>query len=113
MIIRAALVVAIVAFAAFMVWAWERRKRTESGLNAGITVVTATDCRLCPLAVAAAAGSAVRVTIVDINDVADRSIRSVPTAMVADRSGKMLASRSGRSAVTDMGALIDMAEASA
>lgn len=111
MITRAILLFVVVAVAAFLVWGWERRPRTATGLSAGITVVTATDCRLCPLAIAAASGSTVPITIVDIGDLADRSIRSVPTAMVVDGAGNLVASRSGRSAVTDMSALIDMAEA--
>ena len=112
MIARAVVVVVIVALAALITLVWERRRRTAAGLTSGITVVTAAGCRLCPLALAAVAGSDVPVTVIDINDWTDRSVRSVPTALVADRSGNVIASRSGRSAVADMGALIAMAEAS-
>lgn len=111
MITRALLVAVVVVVAALTLWVWERRPRTASGLSAGLTVVTAMDCRLCPLAIAATTGSTAPITIVDVGDVSDRSIRSVPTAMVVDAEGKLLASRSGRAAVTDMGALIAMAEA--
>lgn len=110
MIPRALLVIAAVAIAALALWAWERRPLTVSGLTPGLTVVTAAGCRLCPLAIAATAGSTVPVAVVDIGDLSDRSIRSVPTAMVVDADGWLVASRSGRAAVTDMGALIAMAE---
>lgn len=110
MIWRTALVVAVIGAAWLVVMLWERR--ATSGIRplvSGLTLVTGADCRLCPQAVAAVHGAGIPVSIIDIADAADPSIRSIPTAFVADASGRVIARRSGRSAITAMPELISLA----
>jgi hypothetical protein len=101
---------ALGALAWLAVELWERRAvgRTQV-LGTGLTVITGPDCRLCPLAVAATDGAGVPVTIVDVATVGDASVKSLPTVLVADRTGAVIASRSGRLAITQMPELIAMA----
>lgn len=110
MIWRAVVVAVAVALALVAVRLWERRPASaQRRLSSGLTLVTGADCRLCPQAVAAAVGADVPVRIVDVGDLADPGIRSLPTAFVADRSGTVIARRSGRSAVSGMADLIALA----
>lgn len=112
MIARLIVVGAIVALAWLVVALVERRRGTPvSSVPSGLTLVTGTDCRLCPLAVDAAGRAGVRVNVVDVADVADQGIRSLPTAFVTDRAGMVLARRSGRSVISDMALLADLARA--
>ncbi len=107
MIWRAALVVGVVALALLLTRLWEHRSLGSSPIfAAGLTLVTGADCRLCPQAVAAAAGADIPVRIVDVSELADSPIKSLPTALVADRTGTVIASRSGRSAISGMAELI-------
>jgi hypothetical protein len=104
----------ILAAAGALAWLivdlWERRSVGRSQVvGSGLTLITGPDCRLCPLAVAATDDAGVPVTIVDIGSVDDPSIKSLPTVLVADRSGVVIASRSGRSAISGMPELIAMA----
>lgn len=109
MISRAFAVIALLAVAWLVVGLIERRRvGPRSGVPSGLTIVTGADCRLCPLAVAAAGEAGVPVTVVDIAEFPDRVIRSLPTALVTDVSGAVLARRSGRSVITDMRVLAEM-----
>lgn len=110
MIWRLLILAAVGALSWLIVDLWERRAVGRSDvIGPGLTLITGPDCRLCPLAVAATAGAGIPVRIVDIGAVNDPSIKSLPTALVADRSGVVLASRSGRSAISGMSDLIAMA----
>lgn len=110
MIWRVALVLSAVVAAWLLLALWERRTTAPARpLVTGLTLVTGADCRLCPLAVAAVDGAGIPVSIIDIAEAADPSIRSIPTAFVADADGRVLARRSGRSAVTGMSELISLA----
>ncbi len=110
MIWRIALVVVVVGAAWLAVTLWERRTTSRLRLpGSGLTLVTGTDCRLCPQAVAAVGDAGIPVSIVDIADAGDPSIRSIPTAFVADAGGRVIARRSGRSAITAMPELIALA----
>lgn len=110
MIWRLLAIAAVFALAWLIVGLLERRAvgRRET-VGWGLSLITGPDCRLCPLAVAATTGADVPVTIVDIGSVADPSIKSLPTALVADRNGVIVASRSGRSAISAMPELIALA----
>ena len=110
MIWRLAIVLAVVAGAWAEVRIWERRPvGSPTSLPLGLTLVTGAGCRLCPLAVDAASVAGIPVSIVDISNLADPAIRSLPTALVADRHGSIVARRSGRSAISSMPELIAMA----
>ncbi len=110
MIWRIALVVVVVGAAWLAVNLWERRVRGAGRpLVSGLTLVTGAECRLCPQAVAAASAAEIPVSIVDIADAADPTIKSIPTAFVTDSNGRVIARRSGRSAVTAMPELISLA----
>ncbi len=111
MIWRAALVAAAVLVALVVVRFWERRAIVERSaqLSTGLTLVTGADCRLCPLAVAALDGADIPVTVVDVAALTDCGIKSVPTALVTDRSGTVIASRTGRAAVSGMPDMIALA----
>jgi len=114
MITRLIIVGAIVALAWLLVALLERRRGGSAArVPAGLTLVTGDDCRLCPLAVAAAGRTGVRVNLVDVGDVPEQRIRSLPTALVADGNGMVLARRSGRSVISDMPVLAEMARATA
>lgn len=110
MIWRLALVIAVIGAAWIAVRIWERRPAWSARpLASGLTLVTGADCRLCPLAVAAVGDAGIAVSIVDISEAADPSIKSIPTALVADAHGRVIARRSGRSAITAMPELISLA----
>jgi hypothetical protein len=110
MIWRLAVVLAVVAAAWVAVRIWERRPVGSSlSLPLGLTLVTGADCRLCPLAVDAASGAEIPLSIIDVAKLADPAIKSLPTALVADRRGTIVARRSGRSAITGMPELIALA----
>ena len=110
MILRLALVVLVIGVAGVSVTLWERRvKPTRRALASGLTLVTGSDCSLCPQAVAAVGEAGIPVSIIDIADAADPTIRSIPTAFVADATGRVIARRSGRSAITTMPELISLA----
>ena len=107
MIVRLGLVVVVIGVAWLAVALWERRPRpTRRALASGLTLVTGADCALCPQAVAAVGEAGIPVTLIDIADVADPTIKSIPTAFVA---GRVIARRSGRSAITGMPDLISLA----
>lgn len=109
MILRLTLVALAVGAAWLLLTLWERRATPPvRTLVSGLTLVTGADCRLCPLAVAAVGDAGIPVSFVDIAD-ADPSIRSIPTVFVADSDGRLLARRSGRSAITGMPELISLA----
>ncbi len=110
MIWRLSLVALAIGAAWLLLSLWERRSTSPARpLVSGLTLITGADCRLCPLALAAVVDAGIRVSIVDIADAADSSIRSIPTAFVADADGRVLARRSGRSAITGMPELISLA----
>lgn len=110
MIWRLIVLSAVVVVAWVAVAAWERRPiRGTRLLSSGLTLVTGADCRLCPLAVAAADGAGIDVSVVDVSDFEDSSIRSLPTALVADRQGIVIARKSGRAVIASMPELISMA----
>ena len=110
MILRLALVVVVIGVAWLSVMLWERRVRpTRRELASGLTLVTGSDCSLCPQAVAAVGEAGIPVSIIDVADAADPTIRSIPTAFVADVNGRVIARRSGRSAITTMPELISLA----
>lgn len=110
MIWRVVVVVVVVGAARLAVMAWERRRvQSPRRLGTGLTLVTGADCRLCPLAVAAVGDAGIPVSIVDIADTADPGIRSIPTAIVTDADGRVIARRSGRSAIASMPELISLA----
>ena len=73
-----------------------RRGRPMLALDAGLTLVTSSDCRLCGPAADALAAAGARPVVIDVADVPDRAVTSVPTALVVDRSGRVVARRSGR-----------------
>ena len=107
---RLVLVVVVIGVAWLFVMFWERRVRpARHVLASGLTLVTGADCRLCPHAVAAVDGAGIPVAIIDIAEAADPSIRSLPTAFVTDAGGRVIARRSGRSAITAMPELISLA----
>ena len=98
MILRLALVVLVIGVAGVSVTLWERRvKPTRRALASGLTLVTAVG------------EAGIPVSIIDIADAADPTIRSIPTAFVADATGRVIARRSGRSAITTMPELISLA----
>ena len=105
------LLLALVIVAAWIaVTLWERRTvSSDRTLSTGLTLVTGAGCRLCPQAVAAVGEAGIPVSIVDIDDAADPTIKSLPTAFVADAGGRVIARRSGKSAVTAMPELISLA----
>lgn len=106
MILRLAAVVALTLVAFVAVSFWEKRRLAPvAGIGTGMTLVTAAHCQLCPAAILAARSSGVEVNVVDIGSLAGRSITSVPTALVVDAGGKLIARRSGRSVVADMATL--------
>lgn len=110
MISRALGVLALLALAWLVVGLIERRRgRPTSAIPSGLTIVTGADCRLCPLAVAAAGEAGVSVSVVDVSELPGRGIRSLPTALVTDVSGAVLARRSGRSVISDMRTLAELA----
>lgn len=110
MIWRIALVVGVIGAAWLVVSLWERRTSYGGRPQAsGLTLITGAGCRLCPLAVAAAGDAGIPVSIIDIADAADSSIRSIPTAFVTDVDGRVIARRSGRSAISAMPELIALA----
>lgn len=107
---RFAVVIAVIALAWLAVHIWERRvSQAAPSFASGLTLITGANCSLCPQAVAATNGAGIRVSIVDIDDLDDSSIRSLPTAIVADTAGAVIAQRSGRSAISGMPALIALA----
>lgn len=110
MIWRLLIVAAVVSVSWVVVRFLERRPAGRAqDLAPGLTLITGRDCGLCPAAVAATDGAGVSISIIDIDEVSDPSIRSLPIALVADRTGTVIASRSGRSAITAMPELIAMA----
>ncbi len=110
MIWRLTIVMAVIAAAWLLIRIWERRPvSADQSLPSGLTLVTGVDCRLCPLAVAAADDAGIPVSVVDISEMSDSGIRSLPTALVADRRGMVVARRSGRSAIGAMDELISLA----
>ena len=110
MIWRLALLALVIGAAWLAVVLWERRAASPGrALSAGLTLVTGAGCRLCAQAVAAVGDAEIPVSIVDITDARDPSIRSVPTAFVTDAGGRVIARRSGRSAITAMPELISLA----
>lgn len=112
MIARALALIALLALAWVVVGLIERRRGGgPSGIPSGLTIVTGANCRLCPVAVAAAGETGVPVTVVDVGDLAGHGIRSLPTALVTDVSGAVLARRSGRSVISDMSTLAELARA--
>ena len=110
MIWRIALLGVVIGAAWFGVALWERRT-AFAGFRpvAGLTLVTGADCSMCPQAVAAVDGVAIPVSIIDVADAGDPTIRSIPTALVADAGGRVIARRSGRSVITAMPQLIALA----
>lgn len=110
MIWRFLLLVLAVGVAWLAVVIWERRTVSPGrALATGLTLVTGAGCRLCPQAVAAVGDAGIPVSIVDVAHVSDPSIKSLPTAFVTDDGGRVIARRSGRSAVTAMPELISLA----
>lgn len=105
MIARIALLALVVTLAWVIVQLWERRRPVLAGLQPGITVITGPDCRLCDPAVAALRRAGVEPAIVDVADLGDAGYRSLPTAVVVDRAGRIVAARSGRLAVSDAATL--------
>jgi hypothetical protein len=87
-----------------------RRGRVASGLDPGLTLVTASDCRLCGPAADALAAAGARPVVIDVADVADGSVMSVPTAVVVDRSGRVVVRRSGRAVAMDAAVLAAAAQ---
>lgn len=107
---RVVLLVVVIGLAWLAVALWERRTVSVGRTPAiGLTLVTGAGCRLCPQAVAALGDAGIPVSIIDIGAAADPSIRSLPTAFVTDAGGRVIARRSGRSAVTSMPELISLA----
>lgn len=110
MIWRLAVLVLVLGLAWLAVGVWERLPASpRRTLSAGLTLVTGADCRLCPQAIAAVGDAGIPVSIIDITDAPDPGIRSIPTAFVTDADGRVIARRSGRSAVTAMPELISIA----
>ena len=107
---RLVLLALVIGVAWLAITLWERRTVPPGrAMSTGLTLVTGADCRLCPQAVAAVRNAGIAVSIVDIGVVADPSIKSLPTAFVTDAGGRVLARRSGRSALTAMPELISLA----
>ena len=107
---RLVLLALVIGAAWLAITLWERRTVSPGRiLSTGLTLVTGTDCRLCPQAVAAVGNAGIPVSIVDIRHAGDPSIRSLPTAFVTDAGGRVIARRSGRAAVTAMPELIALA----
>lgn len=100
---RLALLVAVV----MAVWAWfrvrERRSFETSGLQPGITVVTAPSCIICPETISSLELLGGHLNLIDasVADVSDLGIQAAPTVIVADASGNEILRRSGRSTVAD------------
>lgn len=114
MILRAALVGAIVGLAFLIVWVLERRRVAPSvGLPAGLTLVTGAGCSLCPRAIEEALRLSVPVRIVDVRELADNTVMSLPTLFVTSGDGVLLARRTGRSVVSEMPRLAELATRSA
>lgn len=110
MIWRMALVAAVVAVAWFGVSLLERRRaRPGLGLGPGINVVSGPGCRLCAAATSALTGAgATAIRLLDISDV-DSGIRSLPTVIVLAADGTVVMQRSGRSAVSGAGEIVERA----
>ena len=104
MILRLVLVAATLAVAWLVVAAWERRPgRRSSGLGPGLTLVTSEGCRLCGPAFAALTRAGASPVVVDAAHLPDDAgpVHSVPTAILTDRSGRVVLRRTGRSVITD------------
>ena len=110
MILRIALLVVLLAASFGVVSRLERRRgRARAGFGPGLTLVTGDGCRLCGPAAAALAAAGAVPTVVDIASLRHRTVSSVPTAIVTDRSGKVLLRRSGRAVAEDAAALASAA----
>jgi hypothetical protein len=88
---------------------WERRRPSWVGFPPGITVITGPDCGLCGPAVAAFRRAGIEPMVVDVAAVGNAVYRSLPTALVVDGGGRILAARSGRLAVSEAAALAALA----
>ena len=99
---------AVLGAVVIAIWAWfqvrERRSFETTGLQPGITVVTAPSCVICPETVSALerSGSA-QLNLVDASEtnVTHLDIQAAPTVIVADAEGNEILRRSGRSTVSD------------
>jgi hypothetical protein len=105
--LRIALLAALLAIALLVSrWASRRRGRvTVTSLPPGITVVTGPHCRLCGLAL-----DAIRFALPDLTPhviegpralLEDLRIRSLPTVLVVNEEGEVLARRNGHAAVRE------------
>ena len=105
MIGRLAVVVAAVAVAWLLITLWERRptRMGSAALSPGLWLFVSDGCRLCGPAHAALTLAGHDPIIRNVGQAEGVDIRSVPTALVVDRSGRVIWRRSGRAVVDDAG----------
>ena len=111
-VLRAGVLLAVLAGAFVAVGLFERRNGTEGTvrLSSGLTLISGPGCRLCEPAAEALRRAGAQVSITE--DPALREelrVRSLPTAIVVDDAGQVVMRRSGRSVITDAGALAQAA----
>lgn len=114
MIVRLLILVALIGSAYLTVAFGERRTRPmHAGLNAGITIVTGPQCRLCDPAVAALQSRGATPQVLDVSDIPASlgPIRGLPVAILTDHDGQVIMRRSGRSIITDAAQLAGAAAA--
>lgn len=108
MIDRAVILVAVVVLALVVVAVLERVRPRRVTMSPGITLVTGPDCRLCDLVRAGLEARGALHTTVAAGDLPPTMrVRALPTVLVADAAGAVVMRRSGRSAVTDLTAIVN------
>jgi glutaredoxin len=108
--IERVLILVVVVFLAFAVVSLRERARPRRlRARPGITVFTGPGCRLCPALLTALEATGVRYRTVDVTRNAAPGVRALPTVLVADHRGEVAMRRSGRSALTDLDALVAFA----
>jgi hypothetical protein len=100
MILRLVVLLVVIA-GAFLCVRWlERAKgRSRPELPPGLLLVTAPGCSLCGPARASLDRAGLSYRVADAGEVPELGVRSVPTLLLVDDSGTVVARRSGRAAV--------------
>jgi hypothetical protein len=102
------LILLIVLALGLVLVAWRERSGSNTGRIApGINVVVGPGCRLCGPLIAALEGAGAEFTVMNLEEAGERAfVRSLPTVLVGDRAGEVIFRRSGRSAISDLEAIL-------
>ncbi|MFO7548094.1 MAG: hypothetical protein R6X29_04370 [Acidimicrobiia bacterium] len=115
MINRLLVLALVIGLAVLVVALLERRRgRVRSGaLKPGVTVVTGPWCTLCGPTLAALEARGISPTVYDLSRAPDGlgTVMSLPTVYVVGDDGEVVIRRSGRSALTDVDAIAQVAGA--